>query len=104
MPKSFVLLLAEWRNRGLEEFRRYSFPPGNASLAQAYKKRKYLFDTISGGEERQLGVLALEESARALDRRRGAVTMATFYRTLHESDTQIVRREKRRRPTAGGQM
>ena len=72
MPKSFVQLLAEWRNRGLEEFRNYSFPPGNNSLAQAYKKRKYLFDTIYAGQGGEQGVLALEESARALDALRGA--------------------------------
>ena len=98
MPKSFVQLLAEWRNRDLEEFRNYAFPPGNNSLAQAYKKCKYLFDTIAAGQGGQQGMLALEQSARALDGERGGLSLAAFYRQRHDNDDNVVGREKRRRP------
>jgi hypothetical protein len=45
MPRTFVLLLADWQNRGLEEFRNVVFQDSSA-LTQAYAKRKYLVDSL----------------------------------------------------------
>jgi hypothetical protein len=95
MPRSFVLLLAEWENRGLEEFRNVSFRNTDAptALAQAYAKRKYLYDAIvegcTPGE-------SLQQAASSLDRARGEMSMTNFYRHLHSADGTIVRRRRRR--------
>jgi hypothetical protein len=50
MPKSFVLLLAEWQNRGLEEFQNVVFRDASM-LIQAYGKCKYLVDQIHKTKE-----------------------------------------------------
>jgi hypothetical protein len=45
MPQNFVLLLAEWQNKGLEVFWNVVFQDASM-LTQAYGKRKYLYDYI----------------------------------------------------------
>jgi hypothetical protein len=93
MPKSFVLLLGEWRNRGLGEFRNFKFRNSSSpALSQAYAKRKYLYDTCAkrGG--------SLDDTDRALDQESGALSMTQFYRQLHDGDDTIVRHQKRPNP------
>jgi hypothetical protein len=93
MPKSFTLLLTEWQNRGLEGFRNFQFMNASPSLAQAYSKRKYLFDTIARRHREgdgQQAMLSQKESALSLDRERGARSMAKFYCLLHTDDDKIV--------------
>jgi hypothetical protein len=100
MPKSFAVLLTEWTNMDLERFRHSKFTRAETSMAQAYGKRKYLFDTI---RRRQQEGQTLQESALSLDRERhveGArpTTMTNFYRSLHADDDRISRRQKRQNP------
>lgn len=104
MPKSFAVLLAEWQNLDLESFR-------NARLheqkqAQAYGKRKYLYDTIASRSEAQ-GV-TLQAMARSLDVERvyRKETMTAFFRFLHGGDDSIARRRSRprARPAAAARV
>lgn len=97
MPRRFVLLLAEWQNRGLEEFRNIVFHD-SSPLTQAYGKRKYLVDYI--GKQRGLGQ-TLQQSAAALDANLGTHTLTFRLRALQAADQTIVRRVKRRRVVVG---
>lgn len=93
MPRKFVLLLAEWNNRGLEAFRNVVFQDASA-LTQAYAKRKYLVDYVA--KQREPGK-TLEESAAALDAGLGTHSLTFRLRQLQAADATIVRRVKRRR-------
>jgi hypothetical protein len=82
MLKSFSLLLMEWQNRGLKAFWIFQFMNELPSLAQAYSKQKYLFDTITAphhceGDEQQ-AMLSLEESAVSLDCERDVISAFAF--------------------------
>jgi hypothetical protein len=80
---------------GLEAFRNFKFRNTTAatSVAQAFTKRKYLYDTIVQRCEPQQ---RLEDAAASLDRARGTMTMTAFHRHLHAADESIVRRRRRR--------
>ena len=78
---------------GLEIFRNYKFQKATP-MAQAYWKRKYLFDTIASRFETGVLLLSMEESAASLDRERGRRTMTGFFRILHDADPTIVRRQR----------
>ena len=65
MPKSLVALLKEWRSADLDSFRSLKFPPSENARAQAYGKRRYLYDYIKG---RKGDNETLEDSATVLDR------------------------------------
>jgi hypothetical protein len=65
MPRYFVLLLMEWKNRGLEAFRNVVFQDASA-LTQAYAKRRYLVDYVTRKQE---AGKTLKESVAALDAR-----------------------------------
>jgi hypothetical protein len=93
MPRNFVLLLAEWQNRGLEAFRDVVFRDASA-LTQAYGKRKYLYDVIVSTKE---AAQSLEERAAILDVDLGTRSLSFCLRQLMAEDDTIVRRVKRRR-------
>jgi hypothetical protein len=97
MPKSLPALLKEWRSADLDSFRSLKFPPSQNAMAQAYGKRRYLFDHIKSltGEGQ-----TFEESAGVLDRHRARskVTLTAYYRQLVKDDDSIVHRSKRPRP------
>ena len=91
MPRNFVLLLAEWQNRGLEAFRNVVFRDASA-LTQAYGKRKYLYDyAVSTKEAAQ----SLEERAAVLDVDLGTCSLSFRLRQLMAEDSTIVRQVKR---------
>ena len=95
MPKSLVLLLAEWQSRDLNTYRSFKFQAGDNALAQGYGKRKYLFDTIAS--KALIDGSTVEEAAVALDRVRMAEkkTVTKYYRDLLGADDCLVRRAKR---------
>ncbi len=87
MPRRFVLLLAEWKNRGLEAFRNVVFQDASP-LTQAYAKRKYLVDYINLQQE---AGKTLEESVAALDARLGTHSLTFRLCQLQAADQTIVR-------------
>jgi hypothetical protein len=99
MPKSFGLLLREWISRDLGSFKTYKFPAANQSLAQAYNKRKYLYNKIVSSKT---AGQTLVDSAVVLDRQRVDLgcTLAKFHKHLHAEDGGLIRRTKKRRADA----
>jgi hypothetical protein len=93
MPRKFSLLLAEWKNRGLEAFRNVVFQDASV-LTQAYSKRKYLVDHIIKVQEEGK---TLEESVAALDIKLGTCSLSFCLCQLQAADRTIVRWVKRRR-------
>lgn len=98
MPKTFVLLLAEWNLRNLEDFRTFKFTQDVHNLGLAYAKRMYMFDAIT----RHPTGATLEEKARELDTLRLVQdakkdrTMPGYHRVLKAADDSIIRRASKR--------
>lgn len=94
MPTSFVRVEEEWRNMELGKYARASL--GKTPVAQAYKKRKYLYGIIVSRQA--TGGQSFAEAAASLDRERGQQTLSQFFREHHGANDTIVRRQKRTRP------
>jgi hypothetical protein len=87
----FVLLLVEWKNRGLEAFRNVVFQDASA-LTQAYAKRRYLVDYIE--RKREAGQ-TLKESVAVVDATLGTNTLTFCLCQLQAANNMIVRQVKR---------
>jgi hypothetical protein len=95
LPKSFPLLLKEWRSKDLHSFRHFKFPPSENALKQAYSKRVYLFDAIVASKT---DTQSIEEAAHVLEAKRVSLgqTMTHAIRAMKAADSKIVRRAPKR--------
>jgi hypothetical protein len=95
LPKSFPLLLKEWRSKDLHSFRHFKFPPAENALKEACSKRVYLFDAIVASKT---DAQSLEEAAHVLEAKRVRLgqTMTHAIRAMNAADSKIVRRAPKR--------
>jgi hypothetical protein len=98
LPKTLVLLRAEWISKNLADF-----VPHNAwgkSLMAAFSKRKYIMDHIKRRRIADGGSLVEASQAVERDRIAASKTVYQWWELLKARDPLLLRRVRRREPEA----